>query len=151
MIPEDPPAADFLKPYVARLPNLLPVLKSQTLTIGERSIVVHPWEIWLLNQMFKDEKTPPPAWGELVARGLALQIKTLQDLEALKALGPLPEIIKDPAFQPNLQAAQTLLADLQAAVNGLISKGDRENYKHLSTFRRVLYDLFFQLKHGGTA
>jgi hypothetical protein len=148
MIPEDPPTADFLQPYVARLPNLVSVLKSQTLTIGERSIVARPWEIGLLNQMFKDDKTPPPVWGELVARGLALQIKTLQDLDALKARGPIHEIINDPAFQPNLQAAQTLLTGLQAAINGLIAKGDRENYKHLSTFRRVLYDLFFQLKHG---
>jgi hypothetical protein len=139
---------EILKPYIERLPNMLSMLKTQTVKIGDRPVVAGPWEIGLLNKMYKGELPKGTHWGELVAQGLALQIKTLQDLEALRNKGDGPAILKDPAFQPNVEASQALLADLQTAVNSLILKGDKENYKQLSAFRRVLYDLFFELKHG---
>ena len=139
---------EMLKPYVERLPHMLSMLKSQTVTIGDRPVVARSWEIGVLAQMYNGKLPKGTEWGDLVAQGLALQIKTLQDLDALKDKGGLPAIVNDPIFQPNVQAGQALLVDLQAAVNGLILKGDKENYKQLSAFRRVLYELFFELKHG---
>jgi hypothetical protein len=137
---------EMLNPFVERLPAMLTMLKKQTVPVGARTLAVKPWEIGLLGQLYKGELDPVPAWSDLVARGLALQIKVLQDLDARG--GTVPVDPADPVMKADLEAGQVLLAELQAAVNALIAKGEKEHFKHLSAFRRTLYDLFFELKHG---
>ena len=141
-----PPDTEMLSPYLERLPSLLALLKKQTVPIGARTMAVKPWEISLLGQLYKGELDPRPEWADAVARGLALQIKVLQDLDARG--GTIPVDAADPVMKADLEAGQSLLSDLQAAVNTLIARGEREHYKHLSAFRRTLYDLVFELKHG---
>jgi hypothetical protein len=136
----------MLAPYLERLPAMLTLLKKQAVAVGARTIAVKPWEVGLLGQLYKGELDPPPAWADLVARGLALQIKIKQDLDARG--GAVPVDPADPVMKADLEAGQVLLADLQAAVHALIAKGEKEHFKHLSAFRRTLYDLVFELKHG---
>jgi hypothetical protein len=136
----------MLAPYLEHLPAMMMLLKKQAVPIGARTLAVKPWEIGLLSQLFKGELEPRPAWANLVARGLALQIKALQDLDARG--GTVPVDPADPVMKADLEAGQTLLAELQSAVNALIARGEKEHFKHLSAFRRTLYDLVFELKHG---
>jgi len=141
-----PSPMEMLDPYIERLPSMLTLLKKQAVPIGARTLAAKPWEIGLLVQLHKGELKPRPDWADLVSRGLALQIKILQDLDARG--GRVPVDAADPAMKADLEAGHILLADLQAAVNALIAKGDRDNFKYLSAFRRTLYDLIFELKHG---
>lgn len=142
-----PPAhMEMLKPYIERLPSMLTLLKKQAVPVGARTIAVKPWEIALLAQAHKGELNPRPDWADLVSQGLALQIKALQDLD--ERGGKVPVDAADRVMKADLEAGQILLTDLQAAVNALIAKGEKEHFKHLSAFRRTLYDLIFELKHG---
>lgn len=140
------PASEMLAPYIERLPSMLTLLKKQAVPIGARTIAVKPWEIGLLGQIYKGELDPRPVWSALVEWGLALQIKVLQDLDVRG--GSVPVDPADPVMKADLDAGQAILVEMQSAVNALIAKGEKEHFKHLSAFRRTLYDLFFELKHG---
>lgn len=137
-----PDRQQFLMPYLERLAALdghaeSPGVPSR-INIGSRSVLVEAWERGVVLGLLKggDVET---GWPGLLAHGVALQVKSLSDLERLgrdtaedEQAGIRDELTIDAAF------AMAMMAEMQWAIDRLVVVGEIDPARKLTRFRNKL-------------
>ncbi len=148
-----PDRQQFLKPYLERLVALDGHAQSPgsptRINVGSRSLRIEPWERGVVVGSLKSGDNGESVWPGLLADAVALQVKSLSDLERLARTaetengaseGLRTELELDAGF------GFALMTEIQRAVDGLIVAGEMDLARKLTRFRNKLVHQLGELR-----